>query len=529
MTDAAGLSLFAPVGPVAEAFVADWRIITAIMGPVGSAKTTSCIRKLINVALKQNPGPDGVRRARACIVRDTYGQLTTNVLESWFTWFPKDMPGSEWNGSQMRHKVRFAVNRMDGSDPEIIELDVLFRAMGDQKAEDVLKGMELTVLWLNEVDTLNRDVLRFGIGRVGRYPSAKDGGCAWSGVICDFNAPDEDNWTYDLLVEGNLPLDAETINQLEKAHPEGMIGFHKQPGGRSTNPEPENIRNLPANYYVNQMIGMDDHLIRRMVDNEFGAVRHGQVVFPEFNEAIHVAKAPLKADPGLPLLAGLDGGRTPALVFGQLDEDLGQLRILREVVLYDPIKGEYLKRVGPTAFGEIVADIAGQEFPECDMGVLFYDPAIKYGVDDDEGYDWIDFFLAAFPVPQWSPGNDCGNRIDPRLEPVRERFTKLTGGQPSILINPEGTRVLRRGLRSHYIFERVERGKTGSGVFRSIPIKTDESHVQDALQELCGGIKNRSRLIVRMRNAAAARKAEQGKVEYGGGYFSPRHGTTRAA
>lgn len=522
MSDMGNFVQFSPVGPVAEAFIADERKITAIMGPYGSAKTTTCIQKIIHIALKQNPGPDGVRRSRGCIVRDTYPQLQANVLESWFQWFPKDMPGSDWNGGQMRHIVRFKVTQLDGQPPVEIEIDVFFKAMGDQKAEDVLKGLELTWLWLNEVDTLDRGVLRFGLPRCGRYPAKKDGGCAWSGVFCDFNAPDEDNWTYELLVEQVLPVSDEVKEQLEQANPGGLIGFHRQPGGRSKNPPPENIKNLPEGYYIDMMVGMDDHDIRRFVDNEFGAVRRGQVVFPEYNEDIHVAREELRIDPRCPLLAGLDGGRTPALVFGQLDEETGQLRILREVVLYDPIDGKYLQRLGPSAFGSIVADVAGQAFPDFDGEVLlFFDPAIKFGVDDDEGYDWLDFFLKEFPVSEWSPGSDDGNRIEPRLEAVRERFTQLTGGQPKLLIDPR-CRILRRGCRSHYIFERIERGSTGSGVFRSVPIKSDESHVQDALQELCIGLKNRSKLLLRLRKSASERKAMQGKVEYGKGYFRPR-------
>jgi hypothetical protein len=83
-------------------------------------------------------------------------------------------------------------------------IEMIFIGIGELKAEAVFKGMPMTVLWLNEVDTLHRDVLNYGLPRVGRYPAAKDGGCAWSGIIADFNAPEVDNWTYDLLVNKNL-------------------------------------------------------------------------------------------------------------------------------------------------------------------------------------------------------------------------------------------------------------------------------------------------------------------------------------
>jgi len=514
------VSLFAPVGPVAEAFVMDERLITAIMGPYGSAKTTSCIRKAVMMTLWQTPGPDGVRRSRGCVVRDTYAQLEANVLESWFTWFPKDLPGSTWNGRQMRHIVRFAVNMLDGRPPVQIEMDVLFRAMGDQKAEDVLKGLELTWLWLNEVDTLDRSVLRFGLPRCGRYPSAKDGGCQWYGVIADFNAPDIDNWTYELLVEQQLPLSDEALASLrEQVGARFGIGFHRQPGGRSADPLPENIKNLPPAYYESMVMGMDENDIRRFVDNEFGAVRNGQPVYPEYNDEFHLAGEELRASPDLPLVCGLDGGRTPAMVFGQYDDTRNQLRVLREVVLYDPIKGKDLVRMGPRAFGEIAAEFAASEFADCELGVVFYDPAIDFG-SEDEGYDWLAEFRGEFPAPKFSPGGEAGNRIEPRLESVRRRLTNAPGGKPAILLDPR-CRVLRRAMNNGYVFERVEHRGSGTGRFRSVPLKNDFSHVADALAELCLGIQNRGNILNRMRSGAASRAARGGKVDYGTGHFRP--------
>lgn len=513
------VSLMAPVGPVAEAFVNDDRLITAIMGPYGSAKTTSCIRKALLMTLWQSPGPDGVRRSRGCVVRDTYSQLETNVLESWFSWFPKDMPGSEWNGRQMRHIVRMRVNMMDGQPPVEIEMDVYFRAMGDQKAEDVLKGLELTWLWLNEVDTLDAKVLQFGLPRCGRYPAAKNGGCQWYGVIADFNAPDEDNWTYELLVEQKLPIDEAALELLRaKVGERYGIGFHRQPGGRE--PDAENLRNLPEGYYEGMIAsGMPAEHVARFVDNKFGQVFTGQRVFPEYNTEIHRAKEEIGADPHLPLLFGLDGGRTPALVVAQLDPEIDQLRILREVVLYDPEKQTQLRRLGARAFGEICAHHVGEWFPDCTPGVLFYDPAIDFGSEED-GYDFLGEFREEFPVERCSPGGEPGNRIEPRLSAVRKRLDGLRGGKPRLLIDPR-LRVLHRGYSKKYILERTEIGKTGTGRFRSLPIKNDESHVADAVGELCLGVQNRGAMIRKLGGWQRSNARQASKVEYGDGYFAP--------
>lgn len=56
-----------------KAFLKDYRpselFYDWIVGPVGSGKTTGIFFKLIYMAKLQKPGPDGVRRTRAVIVR----------------------------------------------------------------------------------------------------------------------------------------------------------------------------------------------------------------------------------------------------------------------------------------------------------------------------------------------------------------------------------------------------------------------------------------------------------------------------
>lgn len=502
-----GASLMGYVGPKAEAFCNDQRLITAIMGPYGSAKTTSCIRKIVQSAMWQNPGPDGVRRVRWCVVRDTYSQLETNVMNSWFTWFPKTK--ANWNGREMCHRLRFDVMIGEDPRPQPIEIEMYFRAMGDQKAEEVLKGLELTGLWLNETDTLDMSVFLFGWPRTGRYPAAKDGGCQWRGIICDFNAPDIDNWTYDFLVEQNLGLTPEQEDKLRKVLGARFgIGFYVQPDGLS--PEAENKHNLPEGYYEGLAFAFankPNHL-RRFVRNQFGAVFNGQPVFPEFNRDIHVPREEMKPDRRYPIHAGLDGGRTPAMVFIQLIEN--QFRILDELVIYDPGKTEELYRLGPKAFAEEAREFVAERYPQCRMGTFFYDPAIDFGTDDDEE-DWLRFFRKDFKGVKFAPGGREANRINPRLESFRTRMVKMPGGKPGLQVNP-GCRVLIRALTAGYVIERIRRSN-GSGRFRDVPIKNDFSHVVDAAMEASLGAETRAAVLD---DIDARGRAARGKVKHGG-------------
>jgi hypothetical protein len=257
----------------------------------------------------------------------------------------------------------------------------------------VFKGMQLTLLWLNEVDTLARDVLNYGLPRVGRYPAAKDGGCAWSGVIADFNAPDVDNWTYDLLVNKNLGVSPELIEQLREQYGrEFGINFHEQPGGRTA--EAENTANLPKGYYERLIIGFagNENKIRRFVDNKFGAVNNGQPVYPEFNDAFHVAKGFVQPVAGLPIHIGVDGGSTPAAVFGQEDES-GQIRILAECVVFNPDAETQLAKMGPRQFGRMAREYFDRMWPNAKVGDLWGDPAMFYGAGDSgEDLAWAQEF-----------------------------------------------------------------------------------------------------------------------------------------
>jgi hypothetical protein len=497
-----------PVGPVADAFRQDRMFISTIMGPYGSAKTTTAFQKILNAAMWQNPGPDGVRRIRVGVIRATYSQLETNVMEDWFSWFPKTK--DNYNGETKTHRLTLDIPNFGH-----IYIEMLFRALGDLKAEQVFKGMALTLLWLNEVDTLDLTVLKFGLPRVGRYPAAKDGGCAWSGIIADMNAPDVDNWTYDLLVNKQLDIPDEMLDQLRAIHgPLFGINFHRQPGGRT--PEAENLDNLPSGYYERMMIGLSDNEVRRFVDNEFGAVNNGQPVFPEFNDSFHVAPAPLKPLPGIPITLGVDGGSTPACLFGQEAPD-GQIRVLDELVIFNTDVTRQLEKMGPTSFAREARRFFDQRYPNSIVGDIWGDPAIFYG-GDDEDLSWAQAFAKEFKK-RIRPAPVKGNRLTPRLEAVRLCLTQNVGSKPGIIISPT-CKHYRRGFNNGYVIARMKLSN-GSGRWKDEPLKNDFSHVQDSGQYLICGIKKRGNASDDLDRRAIERKRRK-SVAFGSGYFSGR-------
>lgn len=495
--------MMAPVGPVAEAFLNDWRLLTTIMGPVGSAKTTTCIRKIVTSALKQNPGPDGVRRVRWAAVRNTYPQLERNVLNSWSSWFPKDK--DNWNGKELCQRLN--LEWIDAATGKVIPIyiEIYFIALNERSAEEVLRGLELTGIWINEMDTCDPNIWYYGVGRIGRYPSAKDGGCAWSGIIGDFNAPDIDNYVYDLCVDGNLGLDQETEDLLkEQLGPRFGVGFHRQPGGRSVDPPPENIKNLQPGYYATQVMAYakKPNLLRRLVDNDFGTSVDGQPVYPEYNALLHYSPSVLPPLPDYPIYAGLDGGATPAMVFFQVP---GYMRVLDELVVYDPKKASkganddkiFLSRMGPDYFGELAAEFVLDRFGDREIACVFYDPAIDFGTENTEKFDWLKIFKEEFPC-KFKAGGKEGNRLEPRLSAVRDWFNSSPGGQPGLLLS-QNCKVLRRGFAGGYVYDQA---KTSTGLtLKEKPAKGPFSHVQDALQYGALGYKTRGSAIESQRES----------------------------
>ena len=73
---------YSPAGPVIAAFHQSHAHIRGIRGPVGSGKTTACCIELLRRAQEQEPGPDGIRRTRWAIVRNTAPQLSTTTLRT---------------------------------------------------------------------------------------------------------------------------------------------------------------------------------------------------------------------------------------------------------------------------------------------------------------------------------------------------------------------------------------------------------------------------------------------------------------
>lgn len=515
-----------PVGPVAHAFRTDKAAVSTIMGPYGSAKTTTGMQKVLNSVMWQPPGPDGVRRARWCIVRDTYGHLEANIMADWFMWFPKTE--KNYNLRQNTHKLWIDIPVAGGQVMKLY-LEVLFRAVESQSAEELFKGLALTGLWLNEMDTLHYDVFKYGFPRLGRYrpPGTPIGG--WSGLIGDMNAPAEDNWTYDFNVNKNIGLTEDQMREYRKVFGDNFrVNFHVQPGGLDAGAE--NLANLPPGYYDRIQIGMSEQEKRRFIHNKFGAVRDGNPVYTQYSDERHCVRD-LKVDPRVPVSLALDGGNTPSCLFGQKMPN-GQIRIVDEVVVYKPGKKAVLEKLGAKEFGQQCGEYWNDNFAGCRLSDLNWaDPSAWYGdsAKNEEDRAWIIRFVEGFNETaigaklKIKPAPVKANRIGPRLEAVRDVLKGSIDSVPKFVIS-DRCKVLREGFNRGYVTTRVE-FSTGGGRWKDEPLKNDFSHVHDTNQYLVLGFTKFDGwedADARDRQRRGAAQGRRPKVDYGRGYFRPR-------
>lgn len=233
--------------PTVSDFLDSNAFVRVIVGPVGSGKSSGSVMEILRRAMEQAPGPDGFRRSRWAVVRNTYRQLKDTTRKTFEQWLPSPQLG-EWRESDFAFDLWF----------NDVRAEILFRAL--DRPEDVgkLLSLELTGAYVNEVREVPKGVIDALTARVGRYPAMRDGGPTWSGIWCDTNPWWAGHWGSKLEAEGHEDF-----------------AFFRQPGGRS--PDAENVENLPPRYYEQISVGKDAEWIRVYVDGEDAAGDIGSV------------------------------------------------------------------------------------------------------------------------------------------------------------------------------------------------------------------------------------------------------------
>jgi len=434
-----------------------------LMGPVGSGKSVASCFEVIRRASQQKINKQGIRKSRVAIVRETARQLQDTTIKTFLDWFP---PGVCGNFMRTTKTFFFKVGE--------VECEIMFRALDD--ADDVanLNSLELTFAWFNECRDIHPDIVDAMSKRIGRFPSAKDGGPSWFGMWGDTNPPTMDTWWY-YQMEGLDSKDGVSPND------NGWDVF-KQPSGRS--PHAENIENLPDGYYDTQ--GRSDEYVRVYVDGEYGLSSAGQPVYKYFRPDYHIAAQTLRPiiNGVRPIVIGMDLGLTPAAVIGQQDPR-GRTLILDEAVSFDMGIQRFVRT--------ILKPLIFERFTGAPVMVICDPAGIQRAQTDERSA--VDIIkaegLRVMPAKT--------NSVSARLSSVDDYLMRQVDGDAAFLLDPKCTQLkaaMMGGYRFHKKNGNIEKNK--------------HSHVAEALQYLMLHINHASDAAYTLQKREVRRVASAG-------------------
>jgi len=457
-------------------FFEDSHFVRAIRGPVGSGKTSEMCMDIIAKAFRQAPSPrDGVRYSKELVVRTSMKNLKNTAITTWQHWVSaRDFGGDFTWGPPATHHLRLDIGPGD-----LVDLIVIFQSIEGPPDIDDLDGFEVSRAWLNAASESEFEVFTKLCERVNRYPAKRDGGCSEPGVRMDYNSPDADHWLY-RMAELQRPANARFYHQPPAMFQDdngtlvsldGTRYRVNTEGDAAKNILPaDNIENLDARYYEQQVSVRTDDQIKVQLLNQYGFLLDGDPVHPLYSDDRHYAGHDLIAYPGLPLLLGFDcgpGGR-PAVAIFQITPK-GQMRVLDEIVTDSFTSGPRFidERVIPhltNHYPGFQVVIGGERYLARGWG----DPAGRAG----EGYEETFFDYCKKRKLYIEPTHNHQNLVGDRVKAL-DTYLKagIEGGKPAFLLSAKCP-MIRAGLAGRYKFSKMKTGANRDALRRE-PDKND--------------------------------------------------------
>jgi len=460
---------YKPEGDTLKKFMKSDDFFRGLRGPVGSGKSVACCIEIFRRSLLQQKNAEGKRKSRWAVIRNTNPQLRTTTIKTWLDWFPEDTWGNfAWS---VPYTHRILVGELD--------VEVIFLAL--DRPEDVKKllSLELTGVWVNEAREIPKSIIDACTMRVGRFPSMREGGASWYGVIADTNAPEEDHWWPIMAADVPVPDHISRDEALMLIKPDNWSFYTQPPAllenkgkdgfitGYEDNKKSENKKNLTEKYYENIIRGKTKGWIDVYVLNKLGSIEEGKPVYHSFKEELHITKNKIDLIPGQPIWIGVDFGLTPAAVFGQRTTT-GKWNILNELVCFD---------MGVIRFSELLRGEIAKLYKGYEV-MIYGDPAGDFRSQTDERTPFQimrNHGLKAIPAPS--------NDVALRIEAVDSTLARLVDGSPGFNMSTDCIN-LKKGFNGGYHYRRLQ---VSGDRYDEKPLKNRYSHVHDALQYLMMG------------------------------------------
>ena len=401
-----------------------------------SGKSMGALMELFRRMCEQEPDAKGIRPTRFAIVRNTAAQLRDTTLSDAQAYF-----GDFFHYKVTENTLKFRFSLPDGTR---IESDWMLMPLERPEDQRKLLSLNLTAAWIEECREVPYDVVAAVRGRIGRYPAMARVPPTWQALLLVSNP-----WSESSPYHENFVLE----------RPDAW-GFFHQPGG--LDPDAENVEYLPKGYYERLMEGTSDEWINVHVHSQFGDDQFGQAVYrSSFSRELHIREG-LRHNPMIPLLVGIDFGRTPAAIVTQEDMH-GTVLCLREITTEDMHLPAFLEKM----LIPILKEYYGSS------RVFFVgDPAgnARTALSDENCFDVLKSYdLAAIPAPTNDPTS--------RINAVDKLLLRNNANGRALLVDPDTCPGLTRGFIRDYRFK-----KKRDGDLTPHPDKNDASHIHDALQ-----------------------------------------------
>ena len=360
------------------------------------------------------------------------------------------------------------VSQFPLGDRTTVKFEVWFKSLDKPADVDDLKSMELTGACLCECAEMPKAIVDVLKTRIGRYPMT---GPSWVGIWGESNPPNIRSHWYETLEE-ERPAGHRVFRQPQPLIYQPGWNGEDDPSDIRTqwrpNPEAENIRAEMGgyDYYYNMMLGMDYDSINVFVLGNYGTVKSGRPVYPEYQSQAHRALNALPVERGRLVVVGMDFGLDAAAVPTQMNS-LGALFVWPEI-LARPRQSDFGMDLETFVLQKLKPRLV-QQFAGCPI-LIVGDPSSDRRSDVS--------VLNAFSILS-KLGFSAQRAItnDPRFRQEAVRyFLKYRNG---FFLDPRAT-VLHEGFTGSYQFEEKMDGATSRVIYKA---KKDEfSHPHDALQ-----------------------------------------------
>lgn len=449
--------------------------IRTIRGPAGSAKTSWAFVEVLRRACEQTPAADGVRYHRCLVGRLTYQVLASATLET----------ARKTIGQVVRFKESIpptGLAKFSLPDGTSVHCEFEFLSLDGDEAFQKLLGYEPTSAILDEISELPEAIIHAVARRIGRYPSGNLGRPTWTGIIGVTNGPTEGHWLHKWEMGDNRLLLAQLSKEMGGrpyfhafAQPPGLLRPHNQGEDWRANPKAENVRNLPGGYgyYFNMLADPDEAKVKAFVEGEFAPLKSGKIVFPNFRKDRHVVQvADFQPPEGVPLGLSFDFGRTPVCHLWA-ETSSGRLVAIEEFMVENASVEELVR--------EHLRPLLHRKYRTSTIDWATGDPAgeIKGQQVDTSAYE----VLWDLGIPIEHPGGN--NRIEPRLEAVNQRLSRLDSAGHAMLQIRSNCAFTIESFTRTYIYEQVSKVHD---IVRDKPTKSHTnwtSDLNDSVQYAC--------------------------------------------